>query len=69
MRCGKTLAYWLFKKSNEIYGGTPTSLDDIKTELELVNFFVDSLFVHITHITHKTKFKRILAATIMRFHG
>ena len=32
MRCGKTLAYCLFKQSNEIYGGTPPSLDDIKIE-------------------------------------
>ena len=31
MRCGKTLAHWLFKQLNEIYGGTPPSLDNIKT--------------------------------------
>ena len=69
MRCGKTLAHWFFKQSNEIYGGTPSSLNDIKTEPWLVNLFVDSLFVHRTHITHKTKFKRILAATVLIFHG
>ena len=69
MRCGKTLAHWLFKQSNEIYGGTPPSLDDIKTEPELVNLIVDALFVHRTHIMDKTEFKRILAATVLRFHG
>ena len=37
MRCGKTLAHWFFKQSNEFYGGTPPSLNDIKTEPELVN--------------------------------
>ena len=40
MRCGKTLAHWLFKQSDEIYGGTPPSLDDIKTEPELVSFHI-----------------------------
>ena len=40
----------------------------MKTEPGMVNFFVDYLFVHRTQITHKTKFKHILAATIMRFH-
>ena len=69
MRCGKTLSHWLFKQSNEIYGGTPPSLDDIKTEPELVKLFVNALFVHRTHISHKTKFKNILAATVLRFHG
>ena len=44
MRCGKTLAHWFFKQSNAIYGGTPPSLDDIKTEPELVKLFVDALF-------------------------
>ena len=69
MRCGKTLAHWLFKQSNEIYGGTPPSIDNIKTEPELVDLFVDALFFHRTHIIEKTKFKRILAATVLRFHG
>ena len=69
MRCGKMLDHWFFKKSNDIYGGTPPSLDYIKTEPQLVNLSVDSLFVHRTHISHKKKFKPILAATVMRFHG
>ena len=69
MRCGKTLAHWLFKQSNDIYGGTPPSLDDIKTEPKLVNLFVDALFVHRTHIVEKTKLKHILVATVLRFHG
>ena len=68
-RCGKTLAHWFFKQSNEIYGGTPPSLDNIKTEPESVRLFVNALFVHRTHISHKTKFKSILAATVLRFHG
>ena len=63
------LAHWLFKQSNDIYGGTPPSIDNIKTEPELVNFFVDALFFHRMHITHKTNFKRILAAIVLRFHG
>ena len=69
MRCGKTLAHWLFKHSDEIYGGTPPSLDDIKTEPKLVKLFVDALFVHRTHIRQNTKFNNILAATVLRFHG
>ena len=69
MRCGKTLYHWFFKPSNEICGGTPTSLDDIKIEPELEILFVDLLFVHRTQITHKTKFKLILAATVLIFHG
>ena len=69
MRCVKTLAHWLFKQSNEIYGGIPLSLDDTKIEPESVKLFVNALFVHRTHIRHKKKFKRILAATVMRFHG
>ena len=69
MRCGKTLDHWLFNQSNEIYGGTPPSLDNIKTEPESVKLFVNALFFHRTRITHKTKFKRILAATVLRFHG
>ena len=69
MRCGKTLAHWFFKQSNKIYGGNPPSIDFIKTEPKLVNLIVDELFVHRTHITYKTKFKRIIAATVLRFHG
>ena len=67
IRCGKMLANWLFKKLNEIYGGTTPSIDDINTETELVNCFSCNLFVHRTHIMHKTKFKRILAANVLRF--
>ena len=69
MRCGNTLAHWLFKQKNEIYGGTPPSLDDIKTEPESVKFFVNALFFQRLRIMHKKKFKRILAATVLRFHG
>ena len=32
------------------------------------DFYGDLLFVHRTQLTHKTKFKRILAATVLRFH-
>ena len=31
--------------------------------------FLDALFVHRTRIRHKTKFKSILATTVLRFHG
>ena len=48
---------------------TPPSLDDIKTEPESVKLFVNALFVHRTHIRQNTKFKNILAATVLRFHG
>ena len=68
MRRGKTIDHCFFKKSNDIHGGVPKTLDDIKTEPDLVNFFVDDLFVYKTQLTHKTKFKRILAAKILRFH-
>ena len=69
MRRRKTLAHWLFKQSDEIYGGTPPSIDNIKTEPKSVKFFVNALFVHRTHISQNTKFKNILAATVLRFHG
>ena len=68
-RCGNTLAHCFFKLANEIYGGTPTSLDNIKIEPEFAILFVDLLFVQRTHITHKTKFKLLLADTILIFHG
>ena len=68
MRCGKTLSHWFFKQSNDIYGGTPPSLNNIKTEPELVNLFVDFMFVHLTHTTNITMFKPILAAIVLRFH-
>ena len=48
MRCGKTLSHWFYKVSSEIYGGVPTTLDDIQTESQMVHLFVDSLFVHNT---------------------
>ena len=44
-------------------------LDNIKTEPESVKLFVNALFVHRTHISHKRKSKSILAATVLRFHG
>ena len=50
-------------------GAPPPSLDDIKTEPESVKLFVNALFVHRTRITHKTKFKLILVADVLRFHG
>ena len=55
MRCGNTLAHWVFKHSNEFMGAPPPSLDDIKTEPESVKLFVNALFVHRTHISHKKK--------------
>ena len=45
------------------------SLDNIKTEPKSVKWFVNALFVHRTRITQKTKFKCVLAATVLRFHG
>ena len=68
MRCGKTLSHWFFKQSNNIYGGVPLHLEDIKTEPDLVKNNFDLLFVHRTQITHKTKFNRMIAATVLKFH-
>ena len=34
-----------------------------------MKLFVNALFVHRTHIRQNTKFKNILAATVLRFHG
>ena len=68
MRCVNTLAHWFFKQSNDIYGGTPPRLDDIKIEPESVNFFVYLMIFHRTELTHKTKFNRILADTVLIFH-
>ena len=45
---GKTLAHWLFKISNDIYGVVPPTLDNIQTEPEKFHLFVESLFVHKT---------------------
>ena len=59
---GKNLSYWLFKQSNEIYRGVPTTLDDIKTAPDLVICFVNYLSFHRTQLTHKTNFNHILAA-------
>ena len=33
-----------------------------------MNLFVDLIFFHIIELTHKTKFKRILADTVLIFH-
>ena len=68
MRFGKTVAQWFFKQSNEIHGGVPPTLDNIKTEADLVTLFVDILFFHRTQLTHKTKCKYIIAVTVLRFH-
>ena len=68
MRCGKTLSRWFFNQSNYIYGGVPPTIDNIKTELDLVNYFFDSLIFHRTQLTYKTNFKRILATTVLIFH-
>ena len=64
----KTVAHWFFKQSNEIHRGVPPTLDNKKRESDLVNLFLDLLFVYRTQLTHKTKFKRILADTVVRFH-
>ena len=50
MRCGKNISHWFFKQSNEIYGGVPPTLDDIKIEPDLVSLFVDSMFFHRTQL-------------------
>ena len=68
MRCGNTLAHCFFKQSNDIYRGVSPTIDNIKTEPDLVNLFFDLLFVHRTQLTHKTNFKRILADTVLIFH-
>ena len=68
MRREKTLFHCFFKKTNGIYLGATPTLDNKKTEPDLVNFSVDSLFFHITQLTYKTKFKRILAAVVLIFH-
>ena len=57
----------ILNKSNYIYGGVPPTLYDIKTEADLKHSFDKSLNVHKTKITRKQKFKRILAAYILRF--
>ena len=58
MRYGQNIDQWFFKQSNEIYGGIPPTLDNIKTEPELVNFFVDSMFFH-RHKSHKKQSLRV----------
>ena len=50
MRCGKTLDHWLFKQLNEIYGGAPPSLDDIKKEPEWA-----SVFPHLMSLANEVK--------------
>ena len=55
MRCGKILSHWFFNQSNEIYGGTPPTLDNIKTEPDLANLFVNYFFCpqNTTHTKNK----------------
>ena len=53
MRCGKNLVHWFYKVSSDIYDGVPTTLDDIRTESQMVHLFVDSLFVHNTGLQYK----------------
>ena len=69
MICRKTLAHWFFKKSNVIYGGLPPTFDNKQTAPDLVNLFAGSLFVYRTQLTYKTKFKRILDATVLIFNN
>ena len=63
-----TLSRWLFNVSNDIYCVIPQTLDDIQTDTEKVNVFVNYMFVHKTGIMHNTKLKWILAASVMIFH-
>ena len=54
--------------SSEIYVGVTPTLYDIQTESEKIKLFVNSIFVHNTGIQHNTNLKRILAASVLRFH-
>ena len=45
MRCGKNTTYWLFKVSNIIYEGVTPTFDNIKTEHENMELFIDYMFV------------------------
>ena len=45
MRCGKNTAYCLFKVSNNIYEGVTPTFDNIKTEHENMELFIDYMFV------------------------
>ena len=50
-----TVAHRFFNQSNKIHGGVPPTLDNIKTEADLVNVSVNLLFVYRTQLTHKNK--------------
>ena len=68
MRCGKTLACWFYKMSSEIYGGVPLTLDDIRTDSQMVYLFVNSIFVNNTGLWYKTTLKHILASYVLLFY-
>ena len=68
MWCEKALANWFYKVFSDIHGSFTQTLDDIWTEYEKVQLFVNSRFIHNTGIQHSTKLKRILAASVLIFH-
>ena len=66
MICGNNLAHWIFNISNGIYGGVPTTIDDIKRTW--FGEFVCQISVCPQNRNHKKQFKWILAASVLRFH-
>ena len=67
-RCGKTLAHCFYNISSEIYDSIPPTLDDIQTESEKVQLFVNYLLVQNTGIHNNTELNHILAASILIFN-
>ena len=68
IRCGKTLSNWFFKH-RMIFMGAPLQVFTISKQNPnwWFWFFMNSLSTECT--SHKKKFKRILAANVLRFHG
>ena len=66
-RFGNTLFHWLFKQSNEIYGGNPPKSWRYQNRTWIGEF--DCWCTLCPQNAHYGQFKRILAATVLRFHG
>ena len=68
MRCGNTQAHWFYKVPSEIYCGFPPTFDDIQTQYNMVQVFVNSLFIHNTGLHYKKKLNNILSVYVLIFY-
>ena len=65
----KTLDHWFYMVYKKIYGDVTPTLDDIRTEYQMVHLFVDIIFVKKDGLWYKNKLNNILAASVLWFYG